>query len=330
VILSVMALMAATGLFFALATTGFRRANDHRGTKETFTPPAQLAGLGYLPKDVSLIAGFDVAQWCSATDRRTMLERLQVPAAQINLNNLGRTTGLMVEEIDHVVLGVHADAKALPQVTLVVQTRQPYDLNHVLMALSAEPASVKDRKGVYGFKQSLILQPGFWCADDHTLIFTLNVKDLEAVPQGPIPGAIRFSEPIRTRLENDLEQDALIWVVGYATNWGEIGESFLNKLKAALPLVGSSRPPPLLITLANLKEKDKQRLKTLQGFAVGLEPREVGLLATARLNCSDDNAAVELEQYLTPVNRQGEVIEDAVHSVKGRTVYLEFPILRRK
>jgi hypothetical protein len=49
VILSIMAIMAVAGLYYALVTTKFRRANDHREVKETFTPPALLPGLAICP-----------------------------------------------------------------------------------------------------------------------------------------------------------------------------------------------------------------------------------------------------------------------------------------
>jgi hypothetical protein len=268
-----------------------------------------------------------VAQWTSVEERRVKLERLKLTWANMDLQNLGPNTGISLSEIDHVILGVHADEKAFPRLTLVVQTRQPYDLGHVRIALGAKAASSKNRKNLYSysFKELIVWQPVFWCADERTLVFSLSAKDLEKVPQDPLPGVDRFIEPIRTRLEHDLEPSTLLWVVGYAPRWDEILGKLMAQLQASLS-IPTFRPPPILMSLAHFPDEGKQHLKPIQGFAVGLEPSKDRSRATARLDCSDEDGAAEVDAYAASLTGERQLLHNAVHRVEDKTVHLEIPL----
>src|SRR5262245_14532751 len=118
VVVGVMVTMAAVGLWWALGTVNDRRARDR-------PDPA-----GYLPADVDLVGVVYVRLTMENPAGRDFLRQLGLgPGAGGGLINLERWTSLKAEEIEQVVLGLKVkDYTFPPRLTLIVQTRESYEL----------------------------------------------------------------------------------------------------------------------------------------------------------------------------------------------------------
>ena len=220
-VLGVMGLMAAIGLAYALYTVHDRRVHDtamppphHRSPLQDLamptpavTPPAALEALRWLPPDVTVVAGVQVAELRQTDAGRDLMNHLfRVGKVEINADLLERWTGLRPEEIDHIVLGVKADEGIPPSAVLVVRTVRPYNAEAVHSALGAEPAPAVSGKTLYQCKPGDGgLRPFLWCADERTLVFSLFEKPLEAVPDKPSAGLERLPADVRMLLEERLD-----------------------------------------------------------------------------------------------------------------------------
>src|SRR5262249_20700652 len=144
--------MAAAGLAFALWTQHERRKRDATGpTPVVVTPPLELSSLRYLPGDVDTILGIHVAEILEDPTGRVLLTQLPLPVGNAGFDIIEQWTGLSLEEMDHLVLGLRVEEHILPRVTLVVQTRRPMDTKKVVAALKAKSASKQGKKYVYPF-----------------------------------------------------------------------------------------------------------------------------------------------------------------------------------
>jgi hypothetical protein len=290
-----MAFMACAGLTLALLTKDFRRANDRPRSPDAGTPavqvrpPAELSGLGYLPPDTDVIAAVHVAEALEDPTGRLILQRFrpsQVFAegpdqAAGPTDSLQRWSGLRLEEIDHVVLGLNITNRLLPRVILVVQTRQPYDPEKVRAALKAR-ASAEGGKPLYRFQlEGQRLDAVLWLAGERTLIFGREAEDLQDVPATPRTGIEHLSRPLQTMLRERLGRVAPVWVVGHAEDWD----------RTAARLLLASRPKEVRRTLESVKS-----------FGVWLQFGQ-GLTLNGACHCADEKAARSLETYLVPPAR---------------------------
>ena len=123
VILSVMAVMAATGLTYALMTVAVRREHDKalpRRSRKPFeifrkaqpepdeaVPPIQWAGLGYLPPGTAVVAGVQVKELLRSPAGKEMGGKgIKIGGFELTLDAVKERLGLDAQEIDHVVLGM--------------------------------------------------------------------------------------------------------------------------------------------------------------------------------------------------------------------------------
>src|SRR5260370_16317473 len=132
---TVMALMAASGLTWALLTQAQRRTNDYgepvRHKRPIFpeptdakasatVAPAKLEALAYLPPGTNIILGVDVRQLQqSKAGLKLLSDPLKVGRGEIALGKLFLWTGVEVEQLDHVVVGARTDGVELPRVVVV-------------------------------------------------------------------------------------------------------------------------------------------------------------------------------------------------------------------
>ena len=154
ILLGVMACMFAGALAFALSTQSFRRQNDKGITQgrpkrrpplddaptsdNTPTPPAQLAALGWLPRESSLLVGVHVRElaqnrsWQNSADAADQAGRR---TSNFSVASLTKLIPFKIDDLDHLVLGVKLDDALPPRMTLVVRTRQDYDEAALLQTL---------------------------------------------------------------------------------------------------------------------------------------------------------------------------------------------------
>src|SRR5262249_43294799 len=91
------------------------------------TAPASLPTLGYLPPDTDLVAGVHVGELLSDPAARDFVTALQLGSANIDLSIIPKWTGLRLQDVDHVVLGLRIQGQLIPRFNLVVRTNRPYD-----------------------------------------------------------------------------------------------------------------------------------------------------------------------------------------------------------
>ncbi len=283
VILSIMAAMATIGFVFAWITTDIRRQRDHPSETSMLSPsevvsvaPAQLAALGYLPAGTEAIAAIHVAELMARPETASILRLMQADRANFPLHRLQQMSGLGLEDLDHVVLGVKMKDELLGRAFLVVQTCRPYDAAHVRAALKGGRQVHLSNKTVERIApEQGELGGALWCANERTLVLTLQPKDLESVPTVPIAGVERFSTEIQKPLTG-LPAGTQMWVVASAINWDAI-LFFLQAL--------------------GLTDADRRTLSQVQGFDGWLRCQNE-IRGQVEITCADATAATDLDKYL--------------------------------
>ena len=157
-VVSVMVFMGLVGLSWALVTVQWRRQNDFRGKRQATAPlilqePGELAGLGYLPPDVNVIAVLDVAELLKDPAAGTLLAAPRPALFDMLLSLVERVTSLKAADLDAVIVGTEIKDK-LPQLTLVVQTTKPYVPAQLAEALRPAVATVQRRLSPLPFPTS--------------------------------------------------------------------------------------------------------------------------------------------------------------------------------
>jgi hypothetical protein len=315
IVLGVMFLMATVGLTFALWTQKDRRAHDlDLGKKPRRFPtlienpppevatvaPARLAALGYLPPESNVVAGVHVAELLLADTGRELLTRpLKVGGLELRFNSLERWTSLKLDELDHVVLGLRAEAPFDQPAVLVVRTRQPYDAEKVRAALKAEQLSVGGDKRLDRFEiKDTPFRPVLWCADDHTLVLALAPAHFTQVPLTPRRNIDHLPRAVQKVLEERVGPVGPLWLAGHIAAWEKI-------------------PWPTL--LPGLKKEDLERWTSVRTFAVWLQA-EKEIKVSAAIQCRDAGAAHALETYFTDGNKGWKTArEEAWLSLQWKT-----------
>jgi hypothetical protein len=303
-VVGVMVLMAAGGLALALFTQGYRRANDRGLVKRRSrrpalppedapavqpVPPARLAALGYLPDGTNAVIGVHVAELLASPAGKGLLDTtLQLGNYDVRLSRLKGWTGLALEDLDHVVLGVKADDQLLPLGVLVVRTRQPYDRAEVCKALDARERP-RGGKTLYSFKPASApdwLTLFMWCADERTILIGYRLEHFASLPDKPVPGAEALAEPVRAVVEKRMSPGGPLWGAVHTTDWTQ---GVLNILVGAL----------------GIKDRDAERLARTRTLAlwVQAEPQ-----LTVRGVCAapdEESARLLEERYLVPWQKKG-------------------------
>jgi hypothetical protein len=291
IILGVMGMMAAVGLTFALLTVQQRRAHDTaRGEAQVgpepsrpvtrapvrVIPPAQLAGLGYLPPDTKVVAAIHVAEALQHEEGQDWLRGNGGGRGDSGVAFLENLLGLNLDEVDHVVLGLSFDDK-LRRLTIVIQTRAPYDEATIRKKLQVSQAPIK-RQG-----KTLYLLPVegvLWCAEERTLVVVIRLDgtksggDLDEVPLQPRPGTNQLPAEIQSVLKERMGATAQVWAAGHARDWDA-----------------------LLARQDNLTREDRAALAGVRAFAAPLV-FDNAVRVTVAFQCRDEAAAKALGQRL--------------------------------
>ncbi len=307
IILGGMLLMALTGLTYALLTEKVRRDHDKALPRTSRRPalpplrplpppetvaPARLEGLGYLPGSSGVVAGLHVQEILASPGGKELRTRpLKLGAFEVRLESLRDVTGLDLEDIDHVVLGVavrKADGPDLtPPTHLVVRARRPFNPSQVRAAFKARPGRKARAPG--GGERTVYpatvrgLPVTLWLPDDHTLVLGL-FGNLEEVPEQPSEGIDHLHAEVRQLLEGRLVAGMTVWAVGHADDWK----------KTWLPvLLRTFKDVPVLA-----------RVEQLKSFALGIVPdRPLRLHGSFR--CADEATAKKIvAEELAPRAKQ--------------------------
>ena len=215
-----MLLMALGGLILALVTWEGRRKNDYRGQSVTVPPPSvqaptEWAGLGYLPPEVDVAAGLQLAELSKDNLGKSLLAPPRAALLDSLLLSVETWTKLTARDIDHIVLGTEIKDK-LPQLTVVIRTLEPVKVGE---RMKATPATDHRGKPLYHFK--LAVGDGMlWSPEPRTLVLLLRLDalktaDLETIPLEPRKGAEAAPVALRKLFaDGRIHKQSLAWAAG--------------------------------------------------------------------------------------------------------------------
>jgi hypothetical protein len=181
-------------------------------------PPAELAGLGYLPADTELALAVDVAGLLREVPAKERPERAALAAGLLGLDRVERATGLALAHLDHVVLGLSGGAGGV-KFTLVAQTVKPYDPTALRRALQTRRTADHGKGPVYAVHWPNLPEALVWCAGPRTLVAVSRrgaaVPDPADLPRGPRAAAERLPPAVRAVLrQRPLGPGTTAWAAG--------------------------------------------------------------------------------------------------------------------
>jgi hypothetical protein len=229
VILAIMGAMAALATAFAFVTRDFRRQNDYRTQKKTepglVTPAAEASLLGFLPARCNVVAALHVSELLKQPATRKLLDEPPLGALAPSLT---RWTGLAVADIDQITAGAEIKSK-LPQLTVILQTRQPYVPGSITAALAPAQATNHRQKPLVRFSIQPAGEGLLWCHSDRILVLVLaldavTIDDLDAVPSRPRPGGEGLAAPLRSALAERLPANSALWLAAHFDEFPAVGD----------------------------------------------------------------------------------------------------------
>jgi hypothetical protein len=246
--------MAILGGVFALSTLKLRESRHPKPLVGLSGPrsyePAELPGLGYLPVDTNVAAGIHVADILRDKLGGKLLEPPLPSPLAAAVAMVERQTGVKLNNIDHLVLGTTLKDE-IPQLTIVVQTREPYSLD-ILRRLYPQKPIAQHKQPLFRVKLEPVGGGYVWCADPRTLVVILRpdaakIEDMDRIPATPRKGDEGLPEPLRELLEKRLRQSVL-WLAGDLN-----GIAFFDSLNTFV------RMPP----------KELELIKSVRSFCMG-------------------------------------------------------------
>ncbi|MFL5242366.1 MAG: hypothetical protein ACJ8FY_09685 [Gemmataceae bacterium] len=202
--------------------------------------PSHLAGLGYLPGDVNLVAAVHVAECAQTPAGRQFLKRFHLRGETWGLDTLEKWTRVKLHDIDHAVLGVSLKS-LIPRVTLVVRTIQPYDLPGIVDELNARETKI-DGKKLYRFELPKMAREAYlWASDDRkTLVLTWPDDAAKTLPSTPYEGMAQFSLPLQAFISREIDpaaekQPVQVWAACHVEKWQDSPAQLLVLLRMLSP-----------------------------------------------------------------------------------------------
>src|SRR5437764_6448406 len=184
-------------------------------------PPAELAGLGFLPPDVNLLAAVQPGPIFAHAERtnqdpRELLSKAGVPDAVFTTLN---RAGLTLPQIDHVVVGTNA--REFPRLVVVLVLRRPLpDEDAFLHALDARPDPQGRANRLVAQLANLPME--LVRVSDRVWVFGLGDKDLTPLGRGGSgTGAGHLSLGLQEMLSQRLPPDAAAWAAADSDRWAE-------------------------------------------------------------------------------------------------------------
>ncbi len=145
-----------------------------------------LGGLGYLPADTDVVGMVHVAELLANNNGKEFLKSFQFGDNSWGLDAVVRCTGLQLEEIDHLTIGLKVQGQ--PRLILVAQTIKPYNLARLHQALKIKGKHSSHEKTLYRFTLDKSLpgqkegsQADLWCPSSRILVAGLPGDDLDGV-----------------------------------------------------------------------------------------------------------------------------------------------------
>src|SRR5262249_27602120 len=178
--------------------------------------PPELPGLGYLPRDVNIIAALRPADLLESPVGKKLLEEPRPFVFDAAMAFVEKWTGIKSDNIDHLVAAIALKPKEIGPLILVVQTRRPYHPDALSESLKAK----------WTFRHDLPLfkfhydsgQGYLWCVNPRALVVVLPLvgglreDDLDNIPSKPWEASERMA--LRGVL-NRMAKDSQAWFAAY-------------------------------------------------------------------------------------------------------------------
>jgi hypothetical protein len=272
-VLAVMAVMAATGAIYIWNTESFRRRHD---SKEATTADV----LGYLPARCNILAVLQVAEMQKHPSTRRLLDEPRSVPFEFLAGKLLQWSGLQLGDIAQIAVGAEVN-NTLPQLVILVQTKQPYLPGKVTAALAPAAAVHHRGKLLVRFPLEPTGEGLLWCHSERVLALILcldaaRIDDLDAIAKRPRPGFEGFAAPLRAALEERLPSTSLLWCAGHFEQPSALGD---------------------LLALAGQKGPWVEALMHTKTFTAGVQAEE-NLTLTGYIQARDAAGARKLEALL--------------------------------
>jgi len=284
--------MAVLGGVYALRTQQYRRGNDFRTQKKNdptlhSTAAAEAPILGFLPARCNVLADLHVAELLKQSTTHRLFDESRPTPVDLLVSKLHQWTGLQPGDIEHVAFGSELSTK-LPQLVLLVQTRQPYAPGKITAALAPATPIKHRQKLLVRFPIPPAGEGLLWCHSERILALVLcpvaaQLDDLDAIPPQPRPGVEGFAAPLRDAITQRLPSASAAWIAGHF-----------------------EEPPPLneLLKLAGVKNAALDMLLQTKTFVVSVQPQNpLTVLGHFHGRTTDDT--VKLQAFLAE-HRWGE------------------------
>jgi hypothetical protein len=157
----------------------------------------------------------------SAADPAGALRHLGVPDSVVEA--VERVSGVGLRNVDQLVIGLGFQQGSFPpQIVVVVQTRQPYDLSAVTRRAKARMLkNRKDGRTLYVTNAAPLPEVYWGGPSDRVLVGTLFARDFEGVPIQPRVGVAHLRPELTALLRDQLPEDACAWVAATSDRWDE-------------------------------------------------------------------------------------------------------------
>jgi hypothetical protein len=192
--------------------------------KPAVVKPADMPGLGYLPSSTDAILAVQLPLLLErlgpefqAEPTRALLA-LGLPEVVAELVDRASAVGL--KNVDQLVVGLGFEKGSLPpQLFVVVQARQPFDLKAVARQAKAHDLK-KDGRTLYVAKAgNLPVEFFWWQAADRVLVATILARDFEGVPGLPRPGVDHLPPAVASLIRDRIAEDGCAWLVAASDKW---------------------------------------------------------------------------------------------------------------
>jgi hypothetical protein len=239
IILAMMLSIAAVALAYALATKDFRRSVDsgvpkkpRRAPPAAIEPlpsgppavkPADLEALGYLPGQADLILTIQTGELLSAPLAPTLIQDgIRIGRTPLNPDHIARLTGMSLQDLDHVVVGVHLDNSVPLHLWVVGRTREPYDADRLRKKLDAQRVAEAGDRVIHRFQTKQMPLPlNLFCPDDRTLVVSFLASDLKNVPATRNEDLDQLNSELVQVIRERVEVSPM-WLAAHVDNWAPV------------------------------------------------------------------------------------------------------------
>jgi hypothetical protein len=187
--------------------------------------PAAMPGLGFLPPPTEVILAVQVPRLMEAigsegqSDAAFQLRQLGVPETVMEL--VEKASGVGLENVDQIVVGLGFEQSAFPpQVTVVVHTRQPFDMQAIARDAKANRLK-RGARTLYVARINPVFEFYWWAPTDRILVATLNARDYDAIEFKPRTGIEHLRTGMARLIRDEVAAGSCLWLAANSDRWDD-------------------------------------------------------------------------------------------------------------